>query len=376
MVVVAMGLVEGRLSATLRDALPDNAPSLFLVDVQPEQWEGVRAELESAGARSIDSVPVVMARLRGIGARGSDADAPDEGERRGSARADGGDGRDDGRGDGRRDGRRSGWAFHREQRLTWLETLPEDNEIIAGALWSDPERLEVSLEEGFADELDATLGDTLELDVQGVPLELTVTSLRTVDWQSFHINFFLVVEPGALEGAPHLRIAAARLDGEPAELGLQNRLARDYPNVTLVRIRPILEKVAAVLARLAIGVRALGAFTILTGLVILAGAVGTSALRRAREAALLKVLGVTRGGVTRLFALEYALSGLVAGAIGAAGAMVLAWAFLEHMLELDGDLPPATIPLAALASALLATLSGLAASVRALRARPIETLRG
>ena len=69
--------------------------------------------------------------------------------------------------------------------------------------------------------------------------------------------------------------------------------------MTVLRVRPILEKVADVLARLAFGVRALGSFTILTGLVILAGAVATTALRRAREAALLKTLGVTRAGVAR-----------------------------------------------------------------------------
>lgn len=360
MVVVSMWLVESRLSAALRDALPTNAPSVFLVDVQPEQWPGVRGALEEAGARSIDSVPVVMGRLRAIDARSVDElqEEREEQEERGEGR------------------RRSRWAFTREQRLTWMAELPEDNRLVAGALWSDPEHAEVSLEEGYAEELGVTLGDTLRLDVQGVPLELLVTSLRTVDWQSFRINFFLVVEPGVLEEAPHMRIAAARLEPDAAELALQDRLARGFPNVTLLRIRPILEKIADVLERLALGVRALGAFTILTGLVILAGSVGTTALRRSREAALLKVLGVTRGGVARLFALEYALSGLVAGTIGALGATALAWAFLRRMLELEAELPPATIPLAALATALLATASGLAASVRALRARPIETLRG
>ena len=235
---------------------------------------------------------------------------------------------------------------------------------------------EVSIEEDFARDLGVEVGSLLTLEVQGVPVELTVTSLRTVDWQSFGINFFLVVEPGVLDDAPHFRIAAARLEPAEAEYALQNDIAEEFPNVTMLRIRPILEKVAAALGRLALGVRALGSFTIATGLVILAGAIGTTALRRSREAALLKALGVTRGGVTRLFAVEYALSGLVAGAIGSAGALMLSWAFLKHLLELEPDLPLAAIPLSALLAALLATASGLAASLRALRARPMETLRG
>jgi len=353
MVVLSMFLIERRLDETLRSALPDDAPSVFLVDIQPDQWEGVRGVLEARGALAVNAVPVVMARLRAI-------DGRPVAELAAESRA--------------RD--RSSWRFTREQRLTWMDALPEDNVIVAGELWSDPDRAEVSLEEGFAEDLGVGLGAVLTFDVQGVPLDLTVTSLRTVEWESFGINFFLVVEPGLLEDAPHSRLVTARLESPAAEYALQNDLAADYPNITLLRIRPLLEKIAGVLGRVAVGVRSLGAFTILTGLVILAGAAGTSALRRRREAALLKTLGVTRGGVTLLFAMEYALSGLVAGVIGAAGALLLTWAFLVHILELEAQLPLAAVPLAALAAAVLSTASGLAASARALRARPMETLRG
>jgi putative ABC transport system permease protein len=353
MVIVTMLLVERRLTEALTSALPEDAPSVFLVDIQPEQWDGVRAAMIDQGARAVDSVPVVMARLRAIDGRSSSELAEES--------------RDEGRG---------AWRFTREQRLTWMDTLPADNEIVAGALWSDAQHAEVSLEREFAKDLGVGLGAALEFDVQGVPLELRVTSLRTVQWESFGINFFLIVEPGVLEEAPHFRLATGRFDSIADETSLQNELAATYPNVTLLRVRPILEKVAAVLARIALAVRSLGFFTILTGLVILAGSVGANALRRAREAALLKTLGVTRAGVTLLFAVEYALTGLVAGTIGAVGALALGWGFLEHVLELHSPPAWAALPSAAVAAALLSTLSGLAASTKALRARPMETLRG
>jgi putative ABC transport system permease protein len=352
MVVLSMWLIESRLGHYLRTALPKDAPSVFLVDVQPQQWDGVRSTMESSGVRSLNSVPVVMARLRNVGGRPVRELAEEAKEQR-----------------------RSYWIFTREQRLTWMDALPDDNEIVHGTLWSDPERAEVSLEEGFAEDMGASVGTVLELDILGFPLELVVTSIRKVDWQSFNINFFFVVEPGVLEEAPHFRIAAGRLDEAPDEIALQNALAGDFPNVTMIRVRPLLEKIAGVLERLAFGIRALGSFTILAGLVILAGSIGSTALRRAREAALLKALGVTRGGVTRLFAFEYALSGLVAGALGSIGALALSWAFLTQLAELDPDLPWIAIPITTIGTALLASLSGLSASLRSLSARPMETLR-
>ena len=146
--------------------------------------------------------------------------------------------------------------------------------------------------------------------------------------------------------------------------------------MTVIRVRSILAKVARVLEHSALAVELLGGFTALVGLAILSGVASLGALRRAREAAVWKVLGVTRGGVARLFGLEFALLGGVAGLLGALGACALAWAFFEHVLELGSDVPWWTAPLAALAVAALSALAGLAACARALATRPIESLRG
>jgi putative ABC transport system permease protein len=263
----------------------------------------------------------------------------------------------------------------REQRLTWASELPADNRVVAGALWSDPERQELSIEQDFAADLGVGLRDRLAFDVQGVPMDFTVTSVRTVEWESFGINFFLMAEPGALDHAPHNVLAAARLT-QPQEAELQRELARVAPNVTPIGVRAILEKVLGVLEKLALAVRVLGLFTILTGLVILAGVASATAVHRGREVALLKTLGLTRAGVTTLLGVEFALLGLVAGAIGAAAAFALAWVFLERVVELGADLPWGGLAVAPLVTALVSALCGVGANLRALASRPIESLRG
>jgi putative ABC transport system permease protein len=205
-------------------------------------------------------------------------------------------------------------------------------------------------------------------------VELAVTSLRKVRWESFGINFFLVVEPGVLERAPQLRIAAVRLPGG-REAALQDRLAAAYPNVTLFAIRDVLEKVSQVLSRIGFGVRFLGGFTALAGLAILAGAIAAGASRRGREVALSKSLGMTRAQVAVLFAVESALAGLLAGAIGAVAGTILGAQVLERGMEIPYRLqllPPAV---AIVAVAALAAVAGLVASLRALARRPIEVLR-
>ena len=350
--VVGMALVQQRLSAQLDAELPRGAPTVFLVDIQPDQWDGVRDVLEQADVRELDSVEVVVARLQAIDGVPIAELVPD----------------------GSEDSGRRRWVLTREQRLTSMATLPEGNAIVEGSLWRDPERAEVSIERDFAVDLGVGVGSTVTFDVQGVPLELLVSSIRTVEWETFAINFFLVVEPGILDDAPRFRIAAARL-AAAAERPVQDRLAAAYPNVTLLRLREVLEKVLSILEQVGFGVRLLGGFTVLAGIAILAGAVSAGAVRRARDVALYKTLGMTRGQVVAAFGVEYALVGVVAGTIGVAGAVALAWTVVRFGFELDWAWSPALYAAAILVTTALSVLAGLAASARALAVRPLEVLR-
>jgi len=391
LVVVAMSLVERRLTAELSAELPTNAPTAFLIDIQPAQWPGVEALLHKAGALHIDSVPVVMGRLAAIDGKSVEEMARAEEAEMEKARE--GDGEKSaepsaGRSTERRSAGRSGpfgsrqrgpggrrrWALSREQRLTYMRELPKDNVVVAGALWSDPDHAEVSVEQEFAENLGIGLGSTLRFDVQGVPVDLKVTSLRTVDWKTFGINFFLVVEPGVLDAAPQQRLAAVLLP-KGGEQRVQDLLAASYPNVTVLRIREILEKIVKVMDRIGLGIRFLGGFTVLAGIAILAGAVSAGSARRGREVALLKTLGMTRRGVAGAFAVEYALIGLVAAAIGAGGGYVLAWGVITRGFELTWEIQPWPLVIALLAGVTLTVVAGLAASLRALERRPIEVLR-
>jgi putative ABC transport system permease protein len=351
LVVVAIALVDRGLTSRLRADLPKDAPNVFLVDMQTSQWPRVRAILEDAGATEVRGVPIVNARLvsiDGVAAAELAKKGPDEGRRK--------------------------WILTREQNLTYLDELPKDNVVVEGKLWSDPAHPEISIERDFAKDMGAHVGSKLVYDVQGVPLELIVTSLRTVDWKSFGINFFLVVEPGVLDRAPQMRVAAARL---PAgrEQALQDRLAAELPNVTMLKVREIVEKVATLLERLGVGIRLLSGFAITAGIAILAGAVTASASRRGREVALLKTLGATRRGVVAIFAVEFALIGSVAGIVGTAGGAVLAWFVLTRGMEIAWTWRPLVLAGAPLATVVLSVVAGIAASAGALRRRPIEVLR-
>jgi putative ABC transport system permease protein len=349
LVVLAMSLVEHSLTRQLTSELPEGAPSAFLIGIQPRQWPALERTLRQAGSDRVESVPVIVARLAEIDGRpvGQLAAGADRSRR---------------------------WALTREQRMTYLDALPASNQLLAGELWSRPEVGEISVEEEFADELGIDLGSTIGFDVQGLPLDLMVTSIRRVDWESFDVNFFLIAEPAAVADAPQSRIAAVRMP-PASEQAAQDLVAASFPNVTVIRVRDLLERLLTLLRKLSLGVRVLGSFTVISALAILAGAVAAGAARRGAEVALLKTLGMTRLDVVVTFATEYALQGAVAGLIGGIGGVVVSAVVVTQALEVDWHFETWRLVATIGAGVLLAAGAGVLASTRALRRRPIEVLR-
>lgn len=360
--VFATRTVQDRLGTQLLAEAPADAPTAFFLDVQPDQWPALREQLAADGAVGIDSQPIITARFASI-------DGVPVGEMgdRVEPTIDGGRPQQ-----GRQPPRR--WQLTREQRITYGAALPRGNRVTAGSFPSGTSN-GVSIEEGFARNLGVGIGSRLTLDVQGVPVELVVTSLRTVDWRTFGINFFLFAETGGpLDEAPQQRVAVARVPDETST-GLQARVVGTFPNITVIPIKDVMEKVLAVLDKLGIAVRSLGLFIVIAGTVVLGGTIAASQVRRAREVALMKTIGMTRRDVLAIFAIEYALVGTVAGLIGVISGSAIAWGIVVRTMELPWSINVADVVVAMLATIAIAVLAGLSASLRALSARPVEVLR-
>lgn len=355
MVVLTLVQVQRITATQLRNVLPADAPTMFLLDVQREQWPAVAALARQHGAQRSEGLPVAMARLVSVDGRNV---AQLLRERPGDVN----------------ERARVHWVLTREQRLSWMEKLPSDNRIVAGALWGEPSVKELSVERSFAHDLGISLGSALRFELQGVTFDFRVTSLRTVEWRSFHSNFFLIAEPGVLDAAPHFVLGALRLPAE-LEAALQDALAAAQPNVTVLRVRSLVDRLSSLFERVATVVSSIGVFAVVTGLLVLFSASLTEAARRAREAALLKALGVARARIVLLFALEHALRGLLGASLGALGGHALSHGFAQEVLEVTSGPRWSDTALVLLSVATLALLAGLSGSARALNVRPNLVLR-
>jgi putative ABC transport system permease protein len=350
MLVVSIALLDRSLRAQLVDRAPGSAPAFFFIDIQTDQAEPFARLVAAEGATApAELTPVVRSRLAAVNG------ASIEGRTR----------------------REDAWYLTREYVLTWAQEPPGHNPVVAGRWWTPEEAAReplISVEEEIARQLGVGLGDTLTFDVQGVPVSARITSLRHVDWRSLTSNFFVIFSPGALDGAPSTVIATVRIRPDQ-ENRLQSAVVAAFPNITAIPIREVLERVGAILDQIALAVRLVAAFSVGAGLIVMAGALAITRQQRLYQSVILKALGATRGFVSRVFAVEYALLGAAAGLAGSALAAVLAWAVLRFALDVPSRWAPGTL-LAGVASATaLAVLVGFLGTRRLLGRRPLGVLR-
>jgi putative ABC transport system permease protein len=350
MLVVSIALLDRSLRAQLVDRAPGSAPAFFFIDIQTDQAEPFARLVAAQGASGpAELTPVVRSRLAAVNGASIDE----------------------------RPRREDAWYLTREYVLTWAKVAPGHNTVVAGRWWTPEEAAReplISVEEEIARQLGVRLGDTLTFDIQGVPVSARVTSLRHVDWRSLTSNFFVIFSPGALDGAPSTFIATVGVRPEQ-ENRLQSAVVAAFPNITAIPIREVLERVSAMLDQIALAVRLVAAFSIGAGLIVMAGALAITRQQRLYQSVILKALGATRGFVSRVFAVEYALLGAAAGLAGSALAALLAWAVLRFALDVPWRWAPGTLLAGVATATALALLVGFFGTRRLLGRRPLGVLR-
>ncbi|MEK9140187.1 MAG: FtsX-like permease family protein [Nitrospirota bacterium] len=365
MVVTTVSLVERSLLAQVGDNRPTGAPTFFFIDIQPDQAEGMTALLRQ---RSSDPnprlTPLVRSRLAGLKGEPVTLEAMSEEEEQKEKAA-------------QREERRKKWYLTREYVLTFLQDLPKDNKIVQGDWWKPGQVFTkplISVEEDAAKQLGLTVGDMLELDIQGTPITGEISSIRQVEWGNFSTNFYMIFSPGALDGAPHTYVATVRV-APSEEVALQQAVVASFPNVTAINIGDVLDSFARVLDRLSLAIRAVALFCVLSGGLVMAAALAATRYRRLYESVILKALGATRSMIARSFAVEYALLGTLGGLLGCALASALSWAVLATVFDLSWSLQPAVLATGFTATIILTMLVGFLSTYRILGQPPLSVLR-
>ena len=359
-VVMALGLgltlfatlavVEANMRAQVDRTLPRTAPDFFFIDIPKTDIDRFKAEIQATpDLKSFEVVPSLrgpITRVNGVPSR--DVKAPPE----------------------------AAWALRGDRGLTYTATLPEGNTVVSGAWWpadySGPP--EISLDDRVAKGLGLKIGDTLTVSVLGVEVTARIANTRMIDWESLGFNFVMLFAPGTLESAPHTYMAT--VDVPPAqEPAVFARIARAFPSVATVRMSSVFSQLGALLTQIGTAVRGMASVTLLSGMLVLIGAVVAGRQARSYDSVILKVLGATRRQVLAVMVCEYALLGLATALVAMTLGLAGGWFVTTQILEFEWQLPLGLLA-ATVALGTVATIGfGLAGAWSVLSARPNAALR-
>lgn len=331
-----------------------NSPNMILLDVQSGQQEEVERVISREKLAVISNIPIVTMRvenLKGIPVNEIREDTTSEVNR---------------------------WILNHEFRVTYRDSLIDSEKILEGEFVSTAEEnqsIPISVSENFAEEALVEIGDELVFNVQGVLMPARVASIRSVDWARMQLNFSLVFPAGVLENAPQFRVLTTKVPDEEASAELQRVLVDQFPNITIIDLRQVLSVIEDILNKISWLVNFMAFFSILTGIIVLIGAVRVSKYQRVKESVLLRTIGARSRQIFKVVALEYLYLGVIGSLLGIVLSLVasqlLAWLLFETTFT------PSWIPFLVLfpGITMLVLLIGVMNSLGVIKSPPLEVLR-
>jgi len=348
MAMAVIALLRNDLLSTWQTQLPPDTPNHFAFNILPADADRLGRLFADNNIDATAIYPMVRGRLTHI--NGSEV-------QRAVSKEDSNDG-----------------ALHRELNLSWSKDLPPDNRITAGRWWKENELASgVSVESKLAQRLGIKLGDNLSFSVGGQPLQSTVTSLREVQWDSFHPNFYMIFAPGTLDNYPATWLTSFFL--APERKPLLGTIVKDFPSITVLEVDQVLGQLRRILQQVGAAVELVLLFVLAAGFTVLFAALANTLDQRIHEGALLRSLGASRGQLRSAQLAEFALLGLLAGLIAAAGSECIAWLLYTRAFDLDYRFKWELWLIAPAAGALLIGLAGVIGTRRVLRQSPMTVLR-
>ena len=347
MLILAVFLMEqGVLREMHADAAP-NTPNVFLVDIGAQELPGVLTLLtKQPGVRGTpETLPIVSGRIDTI----------------------------DGVPVDRLQIKNFPKRLLQSVALTWADGVPTGTKVTAGEWWKTSDVASVAVATRAADRLHLHIGSEI-LFVSGErPVRTKVAAIFKTDGQHVYARSEFVLASGQLRALPVVWYADLHVD-PPLVGAMQRALFAAYPTITVINIADVIETIQGVVNQITMVIRFLAGFSMLSGAVILASSVASTRFRRIREVVVLKTLGATRNHIARVFSVEFIVLGMLAGFVGAVFANLLVRVLL-HKLDIAAHTDWLASAEAVLATAILATATGWAASFRILSQKPLEVLR-
>jgi len=198
--------------------------------------------------------------------------------------------------------------------ITWIDELPEQNEIFTGAWFSDDVINGLSISESIAERYDLKIGDKVSLKVNEEVIATYIQSVRTVNWDSFSPNFFVIGHPSLFEKISSNYITSFYIPAERQQVAAE--LMREFRTVSVFSIEELIDQVKEIIGQVTKALNSILLLTCLSAIFLAFSALQDGFSVRKHQSAILRTLGASNSLIKSSALIEFALLGLISGILG------------------------------------------------------------
>jgi putative ABC transport system permease protein len=316
--------------------VPDDAPNMFIINIAEQEVDPLTQFFNDQGISHEAFYPVFSGRV--------DAVNDEAFERRVSKQ------------EGEENNKDARKGVRREPNLTWLDDLPDGNEITEGSWFNGGDDIEVSVFEGWKDSLDLKLGDTITILVNEQNINVKVTSFRSVDWGTLKPNFVMILSPNMAGKVPVTYFSAAKLQDKDTKAVSQ--LLQRYPTISMIDIKSRIEQAQSIISQVTLAIGFVLSIVLISGALVLISQVQASLAERMQEVVILRTLGA-KGRLIKLATLyEFLLLGAISGFVAAMVSDIALLIIQQQLFSIEGRLHPYVWVLGPVSGALFVSAIG------------------
>ncbi len=299
-VMALVVIIRTELMAKWQQSLGEDAPNHFMVNIAASEVPQIDEFLSKHQIKSTESYPMVRGRVVQINHQDIKEVLTEKALQHNS--------------------------LNRELNMTWTDFLPKGNKIVGGkwrpsathsgvVMKNDPKQIAtISIENKMAETLGLELGDSLTFKIGADSWSAQITSFRSIDWQTFTPNFYIIANPGSLDDFAPTYINSFYLAKNKKKLVTD--LTNKHPTAIIVELDRIFEEIRQIIEKVSSAIELIMVFVVGAGFALLWAAMEHTFSQKLHQSAILRTLGASRRFIATSFRFEFLwlaiLSSLVA----------------------------------------------------------------
>ena len=316
-VIALVFIVRTELLEKWQQSLGDDVPNHFMVNIPSSDANRVDQFLIKNNVKSTETYPMVRGRVTEInGEKIKDVLSEQALEHN---------------------------SLKRELNITWTEFLPKGNKVVSG-IWNWDEsnptigenKALISIEDKMAETLGLKIGDKLTFNIGSENWQAEISSIRSIDWQTFTPNFYIIANPGSLDSFSATFINSFRLNNNQKKLVAD--LTKQHPTAIIIELDRIFEEIKQVINKISSAIELIMVFVVAAGLALLWSAMEHTLSQKLRQSAILRTLGASQRFIATSFRFEYLWLTILSSVVALACIELVSYVLYTRIFEIDFSL--------------------------------------